>query len=88
MHSYSDNATGAEKRDFVLEIDLMKKITEGGNSHVVNMLCAVTIQEPLCIVSEFVEHGDLLEYLKACKKQVCSVPTSFFCVCVMDICQW
>ena len=70
MCSHSDNASGAEKRDFVLEIDMMKKITAGGNSHVVNMLCAVTIQEPLCIVSEYVEHGDLLEYLKAYKKQV------------------
>ena len=58
----------------------MKKITEGGNPHVVNMLCAVTIQEPLCIVSEFVEHGDLLEYLKAYKKQVCVVKQHFSCV--------
>ena len=84
--SHSDNASGAEKRDFVLEIDMMKKITEGGNSHVVNMLCAVTIQEPLCIVSEFVEHGDLLEYLKACKKQVRSALALFCIVCMMDSC--
>lgn len=64
------NPSGDEKRDFVQEIDLMKRIAGAGNPHVVNMLCAVTIQEPLCIVSEFVEHGDLLGYLKAFKKQV------------------
>ena len=48
----------------------MKKIAEGNNPHVVNMLGAVTIQEPLCIITEFVEYGDLLKYLRASRKQV------------------
>lgn len=48
----------------------MKKIAEGKNTHVVNMLGAVTIQEPLCIITEFVEYGDLLNYLRANRKQV------------------
>ena len=48
----------------------MKKIAEGNNPHVVNMLGAVTIQEPLCIITEFVEYGDLLKYLRASRIQV------------------
>ena len=47
----------------------MKKIAKGNNPHVVNMLGAVTIQEPLCIITEFVEYGDLLKYLRASRKQ-------------------
>ena len=48
----------------------MKKIAEGNNPHVVNMLGAVTIQEPLCIITEFVEYGNLLKYLRASRVQV------------------
>ena len=48
----------------------MKKIAEGNNPHVVNMLGAVTIREPLCIITEFVEYGDLLKYLRANRKKV------------------
>ena len=47
----------------------MEKIAQGNNPHVVNMLGAVTIQEPLCIITEFVEYGDLLKYLQASRKQ-------------------
>ena len=48
----------------------MKKIAEGNNPHVVNMLGAVTIREPLCIITGFVEYGDLLKYLRANRKKV------------------
>ena len=48
----------------------MKRIAKGNNAHVVNMLGCVTLQEPLSLITEFVEHGDLLTYLCACRKQV------------------
>ena len=48
----------------------MKKIAEGNNPHVVNMLGCVTIQEPLALITEFVEYGDLHSYLTAWRKQV------------------
>ena len=48
----------------------MKKMAEGNNPHVVNMLGAVTIQEPLCVITEFVEYGDLLKYLQASRIQL------------------
>ena len=48
----------------------MKKIAEGNNPHVVNMIGCVTLQEPLCLVTEFVKYGDLLSYLRTTRKQV------------------
>ena len=49
---------------------MMKKIAEGNNPHVVNMIGCVTLQEPLCLVTEFVKYGDLLSYLRTTRKQV------------------
>ena len=65
------HATNTEKNDFLKEIELMKKIAENYNNNVVNLLGAVTIKEPMLLVIEFVEHGDLLSYLRYCKKRVC-----------------
>ena len=64
------SATGNERCDFLQEIELMKKISEGNNPHVVNMIGCVTRQEPLCLITEFVKHGDLLGYLRANRKAV------------------
>ena len=64
------SATGSERRDFLNEIELMKKISQGHNSHVVNMVGCVTLQEPLCLIIEFVKYGDLLSYLRATRKRV------------------
>ena len=64
------HASGTEKSDFLKEIDLMKKIAKGNNPHVVNMMGCVTVQEPLVLITEFVEYGDLHSYLTSCRKQV------------------
>ena len=48
----------------------MKKIAEGNNPHVVNMMGCVTIQEPIVLMTEFVKYGDLHSYLTYCRKQV------------------
>ena len=62
--------TGNKRRDFLAEIDMMKKIAEGYNPHIVNMVGCVTLQEPLCLITEFVPYGDLLSYLKYQRKKV------------------
>ena len=49
---------------------MMKKIAEGYNAHIVNMVGCVTLQEPLCLITEFVPYGDLLSYLKYQRKKV------------------
>ncbi len=49
---------------------MMKKVSEGYNPHVVAMLGCVTTQEPLCLVTEFVEYGDLLSYLRSSRNVV------------------
>ncbi len=48
----------------------MKKISDGFNPHVVNMVGCVTLQEPLCLITEFVPHGDLLDYIRNQRKKV------------------
>ena len=65
-----DSARGSERKDFLSEIDMMKKVSEGHSPHVVGMLGCVTLQEPLCLVTEFVPFGDLLSYLRTNRKMV------------------
>ncbi len=48
----------------------MKKIAEGNNPHVINFIGCVTVQEPLCLITEFVKYGDLLSYLEMIRKLV------------------
>ena len=67
---FSDSSAGKEKADFLAEIDMMKKIAEGYNTHIVNMVGCVTLMEPLCLITEFVPFGDLLSYLKYQRKKV------------------
>ena len=64
------SAKGSERRDFLQEIDMMKKVSEGQNPHVVSMVACVTVQEPLSLISEFVPFGNLLQYLRANQKMV------------------
>ena len=49
---------------------MMKKVTEGQNPHVVCLVGCVTIQEPLCLITEFVMYGDLLSYLRTNRRMV------------------
>ena len=49
---------------------MMKKVAKGNNSHVVSLIGCVTVEEPLCLVIEFLEYGDLLSYLHIIKKEV------------------
>ena len=63
--------------DFIKEIELMKGTGEKHNNHVVSMICCVINDEPKALVLEYVEHGDLLQYLQKNKvfvsiTQVCT----------------
>lgn len=48
----------------------MKRVAEENNPHVVNMIGCVTLQEPICLVTEFVKFGDLLSYLTTIRRLV------------------
>ena len=48
----------------------MKKVAEGNNPHVITFIGCVTVQEPLCLITEFVKYGDLLSYLETIRKLV------------------
>ena len=70
MCIYKASAPGNERQDFLSEIEMMKKVAEGQNPHVVGFLGCVTIQEPLCLITEFVKFGDLLSYLRINRRMV------------------
>ena len=61
---------GNERQDFLSEIEMMKKVAEGQNAHVVSLLGCVTIKEPLMLITEFVKYGDLLKYLRTNRRMV------------------
>jgi len=42
----------------------MKRVGKKYNNHVVSMICCTVYQEPKALVLEYVEHGDLLQYLQ------------------------
>ena len=63
----------------------MKKIAQGNNPHVVNMLGCVTLQEPLVLITEFVEYGDLHSYLTTCRKQVSKLIDNIIIMVVASI---
>ena len=69
-HIKTVSAKGNERKDFLSEIEMMKKVAEGQNPHVVGLLGCVTIQEPLCLITEFVKFGDLLSYLRMNRRMV------------------
>ena len=71
MYFFSGGSSGSEKKDFLNEIGTMKTVAEGNNPHVVNLIGCVTIREPLCLITEFVKHGDLLTYIQTIRKMVC-----------------
>ncbi|XP_065897353.1 uncharacterized protein [Dysidea avara] len=59
-----DTATEKMRSDFIKEIELMKRAGMKYNSHVVSMICCTVNEEPNVLVLEYVDHGDLLQYLQ------------------------
>ncbi len=71
-----DTASRKERKDFLDEIETMKKISNSFNPNIVNMVGCVTLQEPLCLITEFVPHGDLLGYIRKQRKKVQTIHRS------------
>ncbi|XP_071080582.1 uncharacterized protein [Haliotis cracherodii] len=57
-----EGVDGRYYRDFIKEINLMKRI--GNHTNVVSMLGCCTLRQPICLVVEHMANGDLLHYLK------------------------
>ena len=47
------------------EINVMKKVSDCNNPHILKMIGCVTSTHPMMIVLKFVPHGNLKDYLKA-----------------------
>ena len=57
-----EGAEDMEYEDFEEEISLMKCI--GYHKNIVNMVGCSTIKPPLCLIVEYMQHGDLLNYMR------------------------
>ena len=66
------NASGGERKDFLNEMDMMKRIAEGKHTHVVSLVGCITIKEPLCLITEYLMYGNLLSYLETIRELVSS----------------
>lgn len=57
-----EGSSDEEINDFCDEISLMKKI--GYHRNIVNMIGCCTVRQPICLIVEFMYHGNLLNYLR------------------------
>ncbi|XP_065663221.1 uncharacterized protein LOC136085755 isoform X2 [Hydra vulgaris] len=57
-----DSADLSELDDFSEEMNLMKEI--GYHKNIVSLIGCSTIKKPLCLIVEYIEHGDLLNFLR------------------------
>nr|XP_047142410.1 uncharacterized protein LOC100212647 [Hydra vulgaris] len=68
-----DCADPSELKDFSEEINLMKEIEYHKN--IVNLIGCSTIRKPLCLIVEYMEHGDLLNFLRKRRTKFCAFYT-------------
>ena len=66
-HVILGNSSGNERRLFLDEIRVMKKVSDGYNPHVLKMIGCVTATLPIMLLMQFVPHGSLKDYLRAMK---------------------
>ena len=60
----------------------MKRIGLAKHPHVVGLFGCVTVPEPVCILLEYLEYGDLLTYLQNINEEVRTVrPGSYMYIC-------
>ncbi len=70
------NATTMEKSNFLKEIEMMKSVSKVDNqlsNFVVKMLGCTISREPMILVLEFMEYGNLLDYLRVTRNKVKSL---------------
>ena len=61
----SGNSSSTERKLFMDEINVMKKVSDGNNPHILKMIGCVTTTLPTMLVMQFVPHGSLKNYLRA-----------------------
>ena len=49
------------------EINVMKRVSDGINPHVLKMIGCITTIQPMMLIMQFVPHGSLKDYLRAKK---------------------
>ena len=65
---FKENATEEQRREFLDEIELMKKV--GKHQNVLSFLGCWTTTKPLLLIIEYVAHGDMLHWLRRKRTQV------------------
>ena len=70
MSSFLDINSRDDAEAFLAEIEMMKRVSEGNNSHVVKMVGCVTLSIPLALILEYVPQGNLRDYLRTAKTTV------------------
>ena len=59
------SSSDQEKKLFVDEINVMKRVSDGYSPHVLKMLGCITTTFPMMLLLQFVPHGNLKDYLRA-----------------------
>ena len=57
----------SERKLFMDEINVMKRVSVDNNPHVLKMIGCVTTTLPVMLVMQYVPHGSLKDYLRAKK---------------------
>ena len=81
----SDYSNDNERRLFMDEINVMKRVSDGINPHVLKMIGCVTATHPMMLIMQFVPHGSLKDYLRA-KKGVTEVRNTEASYCLGYLC--
>ena len=69
-----ENAKDEERREFMDEIELMKKV--GKHQNVLSFFGCWTTTKPILLMIEYIAHGDLLHWLRHKRSQVLKIITN------------
>ena len=71
----SDDATEQDRQIFLKHILQAKKVAQYQHPHLVCLVGCVTEMEPLSLLTEYPEQGDLLTYLRSQRWEVYTLDT-------------
>ena len=69
-----ENAKEEERKEFMDEIELMKKV--GKHQNVLSFFGCWTTTKPILLMIEYIAHGDLLHWLRHKRSQVLKIITN------------
>ena len=69
-----ENANEEGRREFMNEIELMKKV--GKHQNVLSFFGCWTTTKPILLMIEYIAHGDLLHWLRHKRSQVLKIITN------------